>query len=43
MSEDHTETMGGMFDRGLKLRREVLGAEYVDNSLKSANEFMMAF
>jgi len=28
MSEDHTETMGGMFDRGLKLRREVLGAEY---------------
>jgi hypothetical protein len=25
MSEDHTETMGGMFDRGLKLRREVLG------------------
>ena len=35
--------MGDMFDRGLKLRREVLGAEYVDNSLKSANEFMMAF
>jgi hypothetical protein len=24
MSEDHTETMGDMFDRGLKLRREVL-------------------
>ena len=43
MSEDHTETMGGMFDRGLKLRREVLGADYVDNSLKSANEFMMGF
>src|SRR5438046_6334767 len=43
MSEDHTETMGGIFDRGLKLRREVLGAEYVDNSLKSANDFMMAF
>jgi 4-carboxymuconolactone decarboxylase len=43
MSEDHTETMGDIFDRGLKLRREVLGAEYVDNSLKSANEFMMAF
>ena len=43
MSEDQTETMDGMFDRGLKLRREVLGAEYVDNSLKSANEFMMAF
>ena len=43
MSEDHTETIGGMFDRGLKLRREVLGAEYVDNSVKSANEFMMTF
>jgi hypothetical protein len=34
--------MGGMFDRGLKLRREVLGAEYVDNSLKSANCSPMA-
>src|SRR5437773_12563629 len=43
MSEDHTETMGDMCDRGLKLRREVLGAEYVDNSLKSANAFMQAF
>ncbi len=29
MSEDHTETMGGMFDRGLKLRREVLGVFFV--------------
>ena len=27
MSENHTETMGDVFDRGLKLRRrEVLGA-----------------
>ena len=43
MSENHTETMGDVFDRGLKLRREVLGAEYVDSSLKSANDFMMAF
>ena len=43
MSDDHNETMGHLFDRGLALRREVLGAEYVDGSLKSANDFMMAF
>jgi 4-carboxymuconolactone decarboxylase len=40
---DHDETMGEMFERGLALRREVLGAEYVDGSIKSANDFMMAF
>jgi 4-carboxymuconolactone decarboxylase len=40
---DRNETMGQMFDRGLALRREVLGAEYVDGSIKSANDFMMAF
>lgn len=43
MSHDHNETMGDLFNRGLALRREVLGAEYVDGSLKSANDFMMAF
>jgi 4-carboxymuconolactone decarboxylase len=41
--QDPNETIGQMFERGLQLRREVLGAEYVDGSLKSANEFMMAF
>ena len=41
--QDDKETMGEMFERGLKLRREVLGPEYVDGSLKSANDFMMAF
>lgn len=40
---DANETIGKMFERGLKLRREVLGADYVDNSVKSANDFMMAF
>ena len=35
--------MNQLFDRGLALRREVLGPDYVDNSLKSANDFMMAF
>ena len=32
-----------IFDIGLKHRREVLGAEYVDKSIESANDFMMAF
>jgi 4-carboxymuconolactone decarboxylase len=40
---DHNETMGQVYDRGLALRREVLGADYVDGSMKSANDFMMAF
>jgi 4-carboxymuconolactone decarboxylase len=40
---DEKETIGELFERGLELRREVLGAEYVDNSLKSTNDFMMAF
>ena len=43
MSDKRTETMSELFDRGLAVRREVLGPEYVDNSLKSANDFMMAF
>jgi 4-carboxymuconolactone decarboxylase len=32
-----------MFDRGLAVRRDVLGAEYVDGSLAKADSFMMAF
>lgn len=32
-----------LFERGLKIRREVLGADYVDGSLRSADDFMMAF
>ena len=45
MSHQHDpkETMGELFERGLKLRREVLGADYVDGSMKNANDFMMAF
>lgn len=30
-----------LFDKGLKTRREVLGAEYVDASLKNADDFNM--
>lgn len=31
------------FKQGLAVRREVLGADYVDASLASADDFMMAF
>jgi 4-carboxymuconolactone decarboxylase len=30
-----------MFEKGLKIRREVLGAEFVDKALASADEFNM--
>ena len=30
------------FEKGLKTRREVLGSEYVDSSIKNAGEFNMA-
>ena len=43
MSDHRNETIADLFERGLTLRREVLGAEYVDKSLQSANDFMMAF
>ena len=32
-----------LYDKGLKVRREVLGPEYVNASLANANEFMQAF
>jgi 4-carboxymuconolactone decarboxylase len=32
-----------LYDEGLAVRREVLGAEYVDGSLARANPFMQAF
>lgn len=32
-----------LFNKGLPIRREVLGAEYVDSSMASADDFMMAF
>jgi len=38
MSEDQA-----LFEKGLPIRREVLGAEYVDNSMAKADDFMMAF
>jgi 4-carboxymuconolactone decarboxylase len=32
-----------LYERGLQLRREVLGAEYVDASVANADDFMGAF
>ena len=43
MTERRDETIEELFNRGLQVRRDVLGAEYVDKSLKSANDFMQAF
>jgi 4-carboxymuconolactone decarboxylase len=31
-----------LFDKGLETRREVLGADYVDSSIRNADEFSMA-
>ena len=39
---DHP-TAATLFELGMPIRREVLGAEYVDKSMDGANEFMMAF
>jgi 4-carboxymuconolactone decarboxylase len=36
-------TESDLFDKGLRVRREVLGAEYVDANLADADDFMMAF
>lgn len=38
--EDETRAL---FEAGLKVRREVLGKDYVDASIANANDFMMAF
>jgi 4-carboxymuconolactone decarboxylase len=43
MTDNTTTTIDSLFEKGLSLRREVLGADYVDNSINSANDFTMAF
>jgi 4-carboxymuconolactone decarboxylase len=40
---DKDPALEKLFEQGLALRREVLGADYVDKSMASANDFMMAF
>lgn len=42
MTADAKETQA-LFDKGLGIRKAVLGADYVDNSIAQANDFMMAF
>jgi len=34
---------GELFDRGLAMRRAVLGAEYVDRSIQNADAFTQPF
>lgn len=41
--ERNTMSDEALFDKGLPIRREVLGEEYVDQSLAKADDFMMAF
>lgn len=43
MTDNVQNPLETLFKQGLATRREVLGAEYVDNSLANANEFMSAF
>jgi 4-carboxymuconolactone decarboxylase len=43
MDETMKQATDVLFDVGLKQRREVLGAEYVDGSISKANDFTMAF
>jgi 4-carboxymuconolactone decarboxylase len=40
---DRPEYQGDLFERGVAVRREVLGREYVDRSLESADDFYAAF
>jgi 4-carboxymuconolactone decarboxylase len=39
MSREHTSPDKEMFEKGLKVRREVLGEEYVNKALANANSF----
>ena len=43
MSREHTSPDKEMFEKGLKVRREVLGNEYVDRALKSVDDFSQPF
>ena len=40
---DRPEYQGELFEAGLAVRREVLGADYVDKSLADADDFYAAF
>ncbi len=40
---DSKKTIADLFEMGLETRREVLGATYVENSLKNVSDFMRDF
>jgi len=42
-TQTNDDSVEDLFARGLALRRQVLGPDYVDRSMASANDFMMAF
>ena len=43
MSDRNSPTVDQLYETGLQLRREVLGAKYVDSSIAKADDFMTAF
>ena len=43
LQEEKWLTTDALFDKGMPIRREVLGPEYVDASMARADEFMMSF
>jgi 4-carboxymuconolactone decarboxylase len=42
-TQTNDDSIDDLFTRGLALRRQVLGPDYVDRSMAAANDFMMAF
>ena len=43
MNDPKSATIDQLYETGLQLRREVLGAKYVDSSIAKADDFMTAF
>jgi 4-carboxymuconolactone decarboxylase len=43
MTSRQESEVQALFEAGLSIRREVLGSDYVDASLRKANDFTMAF
>jgi 4-carboxymuconolactone decarboxylase len=43
MTNRQESEVQALFETGLSIRREVLGSDYVDASLRKANDFTMAF
>jgi 4-carboxymuconolactone decarboxylase len=43
MPDTRQSEVADLFEKGLTVRRQVLGSSYVDGSLAAANDFMMSF